>query len=163
MIHIKPKKWNLLFRCIGLILILFFSSLALIMFFLSSDFVGFAFCLFLTLLLFLELSVGLFFRPVSVSINQGIWSYRYYAGNMKLFQSQEIVGYSLSIFGRRGHPPVNGVILYFKSGKKLEFTEINLTSIDPIIEYLKKYEDVQFFGSEKSHASFLPAKYMYKV
>lgn len=163
MIHIKSKKWNLLFRCIGVILILISSPLVLIMFFKNRDFVGFGFCLFLTLLFLMELSTGLFFRPVCVSISQGSLSYKYYTGNMKLIQFQEIIGYSLSIFGRKGHLPANGVILYLKGGKKLEFTEINLSSINPIIDSLKENDNIQFFGSEKSHASFLPAKYKYKV
>ena len=52
-----------------------------------------------------------------------------------------------------------GVVLYLRSGPRIDFTEINIKDTSPLVDFLNK-NDVLYYGEEKSNSWFV-RKYKY--
>ena len=53
-----------------------------------------------------------------------------------------------------------GIILYLKNNTKIELSEFNLESLDPLIEYLKR-EQIKWYGDETSWFPFRPFRFRF--
>lgn len=79
-------------------------------------------------------------------------------GNLTELPLDEIKGYSTTEEYTR-YGTKRGVLLYLKNGRHVDFTEINIKNVTPLIDYLNA-RNVLAYGSETLSVWFL-MKYKY--
>lgn len=159
-IALKPKKAHLAARLITIIgfdvMVCFFAIPALLE---EGKYIGVAFCAFFFLLLSCELLNDLFFKPVSAQMNDDEITFQYLTKSYNV-RIDQLVGYSSTVLNTRMFD-YNGILFYLKDGRKIELSEFNIKTIQPVGEYLKQQSVVAYFGKERSHMSCFPVKYEY--
>ncbi|MGV8877983.1 MAG: hypothetical protein ACOH2A_03025 [Sphingobacteriaceae bacterium] len=160
--NVKPKKWYLAARLIGIggfdVVICFFAIPALLE---EGKFIGVAFSAFFFVLLSWELLTGLFLKPVSAKINDAEITFQYLTRRVEV-RIDQLAGYSDTVFQTKMFD-YNGLLFYLKDGRKIELSEVNIKSIGPVDNWLKQQRIITHFGEERSHMSCFLVKYKYSL
>lgn len=121
----------------------------------------FSLCMFLFLgaLIGSEYGTSVFFRPVSLRITADEVTTRYFFWRKRAFSPKEICGYSTTVFSSRIRD-FPGIILYTRSGFHPEISRVNVKSVAELAQVLDEM-NIPNFGTEESHFSVFPRKYMY--
>lgn len=158
---VNPKKVHLTARLIFItgfdVMICFFAIPAL---FEEGKYIGVAFSAFFFLLLSWELLTGLFFKPVSALMNDAEITFQYLTKS-HVVRIDQLAGYSDTIFYTKMFD-YNGIMFYLKDGRKIELSEFNIKTIQPLCAYLKEQSAIPYLGTEMSHMSCFPFKYKYR-
>lgn len=159
---VKPKKVHLTARLIFItgfdVMICFFAIPALLE---EGKYIGVAFSAFFFLLLSWELLTGLFLKPVSANIKANEITVNYLTHSISL-NTDLIASYSETVFYTRMFN-YDGILFYLKDGRKLELSELNIKTMQPVCAYLKEQSVFPYLGTERSHMSCFPFKYKYRL
>lgn len=155
---LEPKKFSLLLRLACLIFVLGFTPFAVVgLHNEGNDYVSFFFGGFMIMLV-PELYIKLFSKPVSAVLEENKIVIKYYYGTLKQVPLYEIKGYSATEEWTR-YGTKRGVLLYMRNSAHVDFTEINIKDLSPLMNYLHLI-DVSYYGSERLRPWFL-SKYEY--
>lgn len=155
---LKTRKSSVRLRTICLILLLAFTPFAVIgLYNEGKDYAAFTFAA-VIFLIFIDLYLKTFLKPLSASFEDDEIVARYYTGSTQIVYLNDINGYSnteeLTRYGNK-----KGIIIYLKGGKHLGFTEINIENVSPLTNYLIT-NNIYNCGSETVRPWFFP-KYKY--
>lgn len=155
----EPKKSSLLLRLAVFILVLGFTPFFVAGMHKEGKDFGIFFFLACLIIVLPELYIKLFSKPVSAVFEESQVIIKYYSGAKKKIQLTEIEGYSQTE-EQTNYGKTSGVLLYVKNGSHIEFTEINIKDISPLLNYLN-ISNVPNYGFEKIGPWFL-LKYKYR-
>ncbi len=157
-ITLESKKSHIFLRLGYLIFMLGFTPFAIFGMHREGKDYGIFFFLFIGLILFPEMYIKVFLKPINAELEENKVVVKYFLGIDKNVLLNEIKAYSES-FEQTNYGRKKGVTLYLKNGKHIDFTEINFKDISPLINYLD-IKMVANYGPEKL-TSWFSKKYKY--
>jgi hypothetical protein len=119
---------------------------------------GIFFFLLVGVLLFPEFYIKVFLKPINAELEENRIVAKYLCGSDKNISLNEINAYS-ECYEKTNYGLTKGIILYLKNRKHIDFTEVNIKDITPLLNYLNDNK-VSTYGSEKLTPWFL-FKYKY--
>jgi hypothetical protein len=155
---LAPRLSSLVLRLAYLIFLVAFTPFAIVGLHNEGKDYAIIFFIGIAFLFIPELFIKLFLRPVSALLEENQLLVKYYHGSQKCIALNEIEGYSITE-EQTTSGMKKGAILYLKNGKRINFTEVNIKDITPLINYLNA-KSLRNYGMEKI-SPWYSSKYKY--